>query len=157
MPACARPVPAVVVALLLLALSASAQAHALLHEVVEGEALIVRLAFPGGDQPWFEPYEVFAPGSETPFQTGRVNANGELSFRPDRAGTWGVRVYTEDGHGVVLNIEVDDAGAAAMVRGDHHHVHGYWSRVLAALGILLGIFGVLMLWRRRHAPTGPGG
>jgi nickel transport protein len=142
--------------MLLLTTSASAQAHALLHEVVEGEAVILRLVFPGGDQPWFEPYEVFAPGSETPFQTGRVNAIGELSFRPDRAGPWKVRVYTEDGHGVVLDIEVDEAGAAAVVRGDHHHVHGYWSRVLAALGILLGIFGLLILWRHRRARPGAG-
>lgn len=143
-------------AVVLLALSAAAHGHAMLREVGEGEAVIVRLAFPGGDQPWFEPYEVFAPGSETPFQSGRVNAVGELSFRPDRAGTWRVRVFTADGHGAVLEIEVDAAGAIAAVEGQHAHPHGYWSRVLAALGILLGLFGALMLWRQRRGRAGPG-
>jgi nickel transport protein len=156
MPAWPKPVAVAILVLLVLALPASAQAHAMLHEVGEGEAVIVRLAFPGGDRPWFEPYEVFAPGGETPFQSGRVNAVGELSFRPDRAGLWRVRVFTTDGHGAALEIEVDEAGAIATVAGQHAHAHGYWTRVLAALGILLGIFGLLMLWRRQRARPEPG-
>ena len=142
--------------LLSLLLPAASHAHALLHEVVDGEAVIIRLSFPGADQPLFEPYEVFAPGVATPFQSGRVNALGEVSFRPDRPGAWRVRVVAEDGHGAVIELEIDAAGAVAVVQGQHHHAHDYWSRVLAALGYLLGIFGLLALWRVRRARTGPG-
>jgi nickel transport protein len=142
--------------LLSLLLPAASHAHALLHEVVDGEAVIIRLSFPGADQPLFEPYEVFAPGVATPFQSGRVNALGEVSFRPDRPGAWRVRVFAEDGHGAVIELEIDAAGAVAVVQGQHHHAHDYWSSVLAALGYLLGIFGLLALWRVRRARTGPG-
>lgn len=132
-----------------------ASAHAMLHEVAEGEAVIVRLEFPGADQPVFEPYEVFAPGSETPFQTGRVNALGEISFRPDRPGTWRLRVFTEDGHGADISLEVDAVGGVTASAGSHGHAHGYWARVLAALGYLLGAFGLLVLWRQRRTRVGP--
>jgi nickel transport protein len=140
----------------LLTASSAAHGHALLHEMVAGETVIVRLSFPGGDQPWFEPYEVFAPGSDTPFQSGRVNSIGEVSFRPDRTGAWRLRVFTEDGHGSVIELNVDAEGTVAAARSRQVHSHGYGSRVLAGVGYLLGIFGVWALWRQRRARAGPG-
>ena len=135
-------------------LPAGANAHAVLHELVDGEAVIVRFSFPGPEQPVFEPYEVFAPGSETPFQTGRVNARGEVSFRPDRPGAWRVRLFTADGHGAIVELEVDAAGTVAVAQGGHGHGHDYWLRVLAALGYLCGAFGLLVIWRRRRTRAG---
>jgi nickel transport protein len=150
MPACIRSIAAALSACLLLGLPADGTAHALLHEVLDGDAVTVRLSFPGGDQPLFEAYEVFAPGDSTPFQAGRVNAIGELSFRPDRAGAWRVRVFTEDGHGAMIDLGVDAAGRVAAVHEAHTHPGGYWLRALAALGYLLGLFGILVLWRQRR-------
>ena len=140
---------------LAVAWSGSAAAHALLHEVVEGEAVIVRLEFAGADRPVFEPYEVFAPGSAKPFQVGRVNLLGEVAFRPDEPGTWRLRVFTEDGHGADVTLEIDAVGAVATTSGGHGHAHGHWSRVLVALGYLLGVFGLFALWRQRRTRVGP--
>lgn len=151
--------PGIVAALLALLAGLSTPAavhgHAVLHEVVAGDSVVVRFSFPGGEQPWFEPYEVFAPGAETPFQSGRVNALGEVSFRPDRAGAWRVRLFTADGHGADIELELDAAGEIAAVYAQHGHAHGYWARVLAALGYLLGIFGLLVIWRQRRAHRAP--
>jgi nickel transport protein len=151
-----RPLAVALGALLALWLPGAALGHAMLHEIIDGDAVIVRLSFPGGDQPWFEPYEVFAPGEETPFQTGRVNAIGEASFRPDRPGAWRLRVITADGHGAVIDIEVDSAGGVDAVHAGHGHAHGYWLRMLAALGYLLGGFGMLVFWRQRRTRTDAG-
>lgn len=140
---------------LLLLMTSLCYAHALLHEVVDGEAVTLRLSFPGGDRPSFQPYEVQGPGAAAPFQSGRVNALGELSFRPDRPGTWSVRVFTEDGHGATIDLEVDAARSVASVQGPQGGEHHYWSRVLAALGYLLGAFGLLVMWRGRRARPGP--
>lgn len=128
-----------------------ARGHAVLHEVIDGGAVVVRFTYPGADRPVFEPYEVFAPDSDTPFQAGRVNLHGEVSFRPDRAGTWRVRLTTADGHGALVALEVDAAGVVAATQGAHGHAHDHWLRVGAALGYLLGVFGLLSLWRARRA------
>lgn len=132
----------------------AAHGHALLHEVLDAEAVLVRLAFPGGDSPLFEPYEVFAPGEETAFQSGRVNARGEVAFRPDRPGAWRLRVFSEDGHGALITLEVDEVGELVSVQGRHGDAHGHWPRVIAGLGYLLGAFGLLMLWRQWRARAG---
>jgi nickel transport protein len=148
------PRGAVAAAMLLLA-PGVAPAHGMLHEAGSAEAIIVRFAYPGADPPVFEAYEVHAPGDEAPFQAGRTNALGELSFRPDRPGRWRVRVYTEDGHGTVVDLEVDEAGGLDPLVGGHAHEHDLGQRVFAGLGYLLGAFGLLALWRARRARPGP--
>ena len=133
---------------------ATGVAHALLHEMVDADALVLKLSFAGGDSPRFESYEILAPGDGTPFQVGRVNAIGEVSFRPDRPGEWQVKVFTADGHGTVVRVAVDAAGGAAAVAAvQDAHAHGYAGRVLAGLGYLLGLFGIWGLWRGRRAAT----
>lgn len=145
---------------LLLALAAllapaDGSAHALLHEIVDGETVVVKLSFPSGDLPLFESYEIFAAGAETPFQVGRVNALGEVSFRPDRPGEWRVKVFTADGHGTVVKLVVDEVMAAAVTATTQAgHSHGYAGRVVAGLGYLLGLFGIWGLWRARRHATG---
>lgn len=126
---------------------AVAHGHALLHRVIEGQALTVRFHFPDDDQPLFEPYQVFPPGSERPFQTGRVNAIGEVTFRPDRAGEWRVEVVTADGHGARVSVTVDELLEAQAVSGSAHWLAG----TLSGLGWLLGVFGLLALWRLRKS------
>ena len=134
---------------------ASGAAHALLHEVVDGDALVLKLSYPGGDAPLFESYEILAPGDGTPFQAGRVNAIGEVSFRPDRPGEWQVKVFTSDGHGTVVRVAVDATGGAITVpAAQEAHSHGYAPRVLAGLGYLLGLFGLWALWRGRRVAAG---
>lgn len=125
-----------------------AASHALLHELVEGETVVVRLYYPGEGVPSFEPYELLAPQAKAPFQTGHVNLNGEVSFRPDRPGRWQLRVFTEDGHGARIELQVDKAGSASSATG--MHALGHWSRVVAAIGYLLGAFGLLTLWQARR-------
>jgi nickel transport protein len=130
-------------------------AHQLLHEVIDGEAAVLRFYLPGTDQPGSGRYEVLAPGVEIPFQSGRINVLGEVSFRPDRPGAWRVRVFTPDGHGATIDLKIDAAGTVATP-GDHDgNAPDYWLRVLAAFGYLLGAFGLLVMWRQRHARAGP--
>jgi len=109
--------------------------------------------FPDGDRPYFESYRVMAPDDHRPFQTGRVNAAGEVTFQPDRPGPWRVIVATEDGHGTELRITVDADGIASGTQG----LVGLsrWERLTAGVGYLLGMFGLLALWRMHRARRQP--
>lgn len=126
-------------ACLLLALPRPAAAHALLHETTRDDAVLVRFHYAGSDEkPWFEDYQVFAPGAEIAYQSGQVNADGEVSFRPNVAGEWRVRVATGDGHGAQVTVVVDEAGALhGLSTGP-----GYVQRVITALAWLFGLFGL---------------
>jgi len=139
--------------LLLLLPGSSALAHALLHESSVGEAAVVQFLFPDGDKPYFEAYRVMAPDDTRPFQSGRINAVGEVSFRPDRPGTWRVVVATEDGHGAEVRVDVGREGAASA--GGAGAGLSQPARLTAGIGYLLGVFGLIALWRGRRARHRP--
>ncbi|AHE98123.1 hypothetical protein [Thioalkalivibrio paradoxus] len=127
----------------------AASAHALLHEWFEGDAVVVQFHFSDGDRPYFESYRVLGPDDSRPFQTGRINAVGEVSFRPDRPGRWRVTVATEDGHGAEARIDVAlgslavaDPGGAGLSQT---------ARLTAGVGYVLGAFGIVALWRLQRA------
>jgi nickel transport protein len=124
------------------------EAHEMRHRLSHGEAVTVQFLLPGDNHPLFEPYEVFAPDMESPFQTGRTNARGEVTFRPGQAGEWRVRIATGDGHGAVVRINLDEAGEVSWQEG---RAASQLERILAALGYLFGLFGLLAIWRVRAA------
>ncbi len=136
-------------AVMLLATVGSAHAHALRYRVTEGPAITVQLYFPDNGAAQFQPYEVFAPQGTGAHQAGRVNARGEVTFRPDRPGEWRVAIITADGHGVDARIDVEadlSASAASLAPPT-----SWWQRVSVGLGYVLGIFGLLALWRLRRS------
>lgn len=129
-----------------------AAGHALQHRVLEGDSVVrIQFHFPDGGQPLFESYRVTAPGDDRPFQTGRVNASGEVSFRPDRPGLWRVTIATEDGHGTEARVRVDEKGPDSEPREPGEL--SQWERLGAGVGYVLGIFGILALWRARRTST----
>jgi hypothetical protein len=78
-------------------------------------------------------------------QVGRTDRNGRIVFVPDRPGTWRVRAFSEDGHGVDETVAVD--AVAGPRRGSPAD---RTSRIIAGLGIILGLFGGIALFYRRR-------
>lgn len=135
-------------ALVLLLLTSSAWGHRMHHEVSTAGAQVLTVSYAFGQQPVFEPYQVFAPDSDVPFQTGRTDGQGRVSFLPDRPGRWRVVVTTEDGHGVEVRVRVDEGLEITDIEGPGA---GGLAMTLAGVGYLLGLAGLLVLWRQRQA------
>jgi nickel transport protein len=130
----------------LIALSTSAAAHRMDHAISTAEAQVLTLSHAFGDQPVFEPYQIFAPDSTVAFQNGRTDALGRISFLPDRPGRWRVVVTTEDGHGLEVRVRVDEALEVTEVDGP---AQAGIMNIVAGVGYLLGLAGLLALWRQR--------
>ncbi|NDY95695.1 hypothetical protein [Wenzhouxiangella limi] len=134
------------VAVMLIGISSLALGHRMDHEIATAEAQVLSLSHPFGQQPVFVPYQIFAPDSEVAFQNGRTDALGRISFLPDRPGRWRVVVTTEDGHGLEVRVRVDEALAVTEVEGPPRN---RLVNILAGVGYLLGLAGLLILWRKR--------
>lgn len=131
----------------LLSASPPIGAHEVDHAVEAGEALVVRLEYASGGPFAYESYEVYRPGESTPFQVGRTDALGRISFLPDADGDWRVRAFSEDGHGTDFKIPATAASpSAAQQPGSSARA----SRVTLGIGIILGSFGALALLRARR-------
>jgi nickel transport protein len=140
------------VLILAFALVGNVQAHRMNHTVSHDQAVVVSLSYSYGHPPAYETYRVYAPGEELVFKNGRTDAQGRLSFSPDRAGAWRVVVSTDDGHGVDLEIEVSEDMVVTVASGPGH---SHFGMILAGVGYLFGLAGALVLWRQRSRRVKP--
>lgn len=128
--------------------SITALAHDLHHEVSQGQAVVIRLSY-ADDSPFaFEAYEIYPQDDKLPVQVGRTDARGRIAFMPERAGTWRIKAYSEDGHGLDFTLSTD---AARIVTSDPplYERHG---RIVAGVGLILGLFGFISLYLKRKKP-----
>jgi nickel transport protein len=123
-----------------------AAAHEVEHEITRGEAIVVRLRHEDRAPFSNESYEVFRPGEATPYQVGRTDPLGRLSFVPDAPGDWRVRAFSEDGHGADLVVPSD----ASLVPPSTAPTAGRTARIVLGLAIILGLFGAFAVYRSRR-------
>jgi len=137
---------AAIALLLFLWLPERAAGHDLRHSIEEGEAVTVKLFFADGNEFSFESYEVYRAGEEIPFQVGRTDALGRIVFLPDRAGTWRIKAFSEDGHGADISLTTGAQGAVESVDRPLFERH---ARLVVGVSIIFGIFGLVSLFARR--------
>jgi len=127
-------------------LPGQAVAHDLQHQIGEGAAVSVRLFFANGSDFAFESYEVYRAGDEIPFQVGRTDLQGRVVFLPDRAGTWRIKAFSEDGHGADFSFTT---GARGGVRDANQPFLERHLRVVVGVSVIFGVFGLVNLFTRR--------
>lgn len=130
----------------------AASAHEVLHRVEPGGAVAVKVYETDGDVVNNARYDVYSPKDPAqPFQTGRTDRHGYLSFVPDAQGPWRVKVTGDDGHGIDVAIEVGP-GARATGAGAGPSVY---LRPVLGIAILCAIFAGLYAFSRRRRPDAP--
>jgi len=134
---------------LLVLVSATVQGHGVEHRVEHREAVVVTLQYASGRAFSHEAYEIYQPGSDTPFQVGQTDAQGRLAFVPHQAGRWQVEATSPGGHGTRFELQADPANSqvqAADSSGSH------LPAALLGVVLILGLFAALALWYRRRGP-----
>ena len=132
--------------LVVMAVAGHAHAHGLQYSVDEGAAVSVKLSFADGSEVSFERYEIYRAGDETPFQVGRTDIQGRVVFIPDRAGTWRLKVFSEDGHGADLSFTAGGEGGVQDANEPFFERH---LRIIVGASVIFGVFGLVNLFARR--------
>jgi len=150
---CFKPHPRVSISLTLLFLmtlaNAPAHAHGIHVDTSTAPAVTVSFSYEDGSPVAFETCEVLAPGDPSPFQNGNTDRLGRVTFRPDQAGTWKVRVWSADGHGNTAEVVVTDDLVSATTKRDHLAPR---QRIITGVAVLFGVFGIVTLVLRRRSP-----
>jgi nickel transport protein len=130
-----------------LAAPAFAAAHEVLHAVDRGRAVAVRAFFADGRALRDAQYQVWSPADPgTPWQRGRTDREGWLSFVPDAGGRWRVRVVDAAGHGLDVGV---DAGVAAG-EAAAPSAAALAVRPLLGLAAIGAVVAALLAWHRRR-------
>lgn len=131
--------------LLCLLLPALTQAHELSYMVGSNPAVVLHLFHHDGSAFDRQRYEILRDGETEPYQSGHSDARGRIAFLPDRAGTWRVRTFSADGHGLSFSFTTD---AAVQVTDYEQPFFERYTRVIAGAGLIFGAFGLISLFVR---------
>ena len=137
--------------LLILLLCGLASAHTVDYQIDGKQAVVttVRLA---EDPASYSEYELFAPDiSETPFQLGRSDALGRITFVPNKPGLWRMKVSADSQHGLhgkEIEIKVDEQMIAEI---DSRPLVSTHTRLVVGISLLFGLFGLVSLTRSKKS------
>jgi nickel transport protein len=131
---------------------AAASAHEVLHELERDRAISLRAYFADGEVLAYAQYEIYSPADpKIPYQKGRTDRSGWLSFVPDVPGKWRVKVVDQTGHGLDLEVDADATLAAppAQGRSAPAFTTAFVLRPLVGLAAIAAVFGGLIAVYRR--------
>ena len=142
--------PRLFLPLLCLLAACATHAHDLQHTVTAAQAVVIRMFYVDNTPFSFEGYEIYRDGEKLPYQVGRTDSQGRIAFLPDRAATWRVKAFSEDGHGQDFKLTTD---AAAILTGAEKPAFERYGRIGVGVAVILGLFGFLALFvNRKKAP-----
>ena len=124
-------------------------AHTVNYDV-QPKGISVRVFYAANEPASYSQYELFAPGDELPYATGRTDRNGCVSFLPNKAGTWKVKVLGESSHGfhgATIDVKIDQA---LGVESFSKPLVAQYTKVITGLSIVFGLFGIYALLRSRR-------
>ncbi|HPF05961.1 MAG TPA: hypothetical protein PK293_07985 [Spirochaetota bacterium] len=132
--------------LIILALAASAYSHGTKYEIVRSGKIDIKAMFDSGEPMSDADILVFPPGSTKASVTERADAKGIFSFAPDRAGTWTLQVRDKTGHGMRINLDIDET---LSIKGDSPDGSGLNTaqKVIMALCVVWGAVGTALYFK----------
>jgi len=95
-----------VLAAALLGIATPALAHEVHHEIRQSRATIITLTYADGQPFGGEAFEAVPIAAGQPIVSGRTDAQGRAILLAEVPGTWRLRAWSDDGHGVDLRFEV---------------------------------------------------
>jgi nickel transport protein len=128
---------------------AAAGAHSVEYQV-ENRGISARFFFLPNDPASYSGYEILGPGDEIPYQKGRTDKNGVVSFLPDRPGKWTIKLTAESEHGGhAASVEIQVKEGLLMESFSKPLVAAH-AKFFVGAGLLMGVFGIWALWTARR-------
>ncbi len=122
--------------------------HGTKYEILPQKTLAIKAMFDTGDPMRMAKVLIFAPDQTKPSRTTVTDSSGVFYFTPDKAGTWILQVREKGGHGMRINLEIDESMALAAVRKSVHTA-SYLQKTLMALAVIWGCIGTALYFKKR--------
>lgn len=134
-------------------------AHGVVMQYQATQQIAVQATYDTGEPLANAQVVIYAPDSDTPWQTGKTNEKGQFAFTPEanKAGNWQVKVRLA-GHGEVLNVPIqaansDSAPADQRSLATASATTGYTplQKGVMAVSVIWGCIGTALFCLRRKA------
>ncbi len=124
--------------------------HGAEYEVLQTGGVLIRALYDTGEPFAGSDVLVFAPGeTEASFKTAS-DKDGIFYFLADKKGTWIIQVRGEGGHGLRINIDIDES----MMFSDSDRSGSsmtLFQKILIAICVVWGFTGTFLFFRRKRS------
>jgi len=120
-----------------------------IHYEVQPKGISAKIFYTQSDPASYSEYEIYGPGDTEPYQIGRTNRAGFLSFLPDRPGIWKIKVLGESSHGfhgITFDVKVDKAFNLESFEKPLVAKH---TKMMVGVSVIFGLFGIISLYLSR--------
>ncbi len=128
----------------------TAIAHGVHTHTGSGNATTVTVTHEDGSPLAAESFTVHSPKGGSAFMTGKTDRLGRAIFIPDVSGKWEVKIFSDDGHGAIVSIDVDLDALSNPTESENMEM-GQAQKMITGVSVLFGIFGLVsfMVNRKR--------
>lgn len=117
-------------------------AHSVQYKVSHKNAVVIKIFFADGTPFSYEKFEIYSPDNpKIPYQVGRTDKYGRIAFIPDKVGDWTVKAFSEDGHGIIKKIHIEDLSKVS----ESPNQFGYLLKIFIGVLIILLAYGLFYL------------
>lgn len=122
-------------------------AHGTKYEILPEKVIGIKAMYDTGEPMANAKVRIFAPDETKASCTTESDSNGVFYLTPDRAGTWTMQVRDRGGHGMRINLPVDESMRLTQARTGSGI--NYIQKVIAALCIVWGCIGTALYFKRK--------
>ncbi len=122
-------------------------AHSVQYSVNNQKAIVIKIFFADGTPFSYEKYEIYSPDNiKVPYQVGRTDQYGRVIFIPDRTGNWTIKAFSEDGHGIIKKIHINNISTTH----ENPQQFSYLLKIFIGVLIILSVYLLFYLSNRRE-------
>lgn len=137
----------ILILLILLVPVITLTAHGSEYNILSDKTLKIEAKFDTGEPIANSPVLVFSPGGSEPQYILETDEEGIFYFAPDKVGTWILQVRGNDGHGMRINIPVDENLISTPPQSSSISL---MQKVFMAISIIWGAIGTALYFKKRR-------
>lgn len=129
-------------------MSSIAFAHGTKYEIIEPRTITIKAMFDTGTPMSGSKVLVFRPGATKSFKSISTDDNGIFLITPDAPGIWTFQVRDKSGHGMRINLDIDDS---LKIKGNSRTGGiNYIQKTIMALTVVWGFIGTALYFKRKE-------
>jgi len=136
-------------ALLVMLFSAAVLAHGTKYEILKNKELRIKASFDTGEPMAGAEVLIFAPETMKPESKTLTDNDGVFLFTPDKSGVWILQVRDRAGHGMRINLDIDDS---LSISGEQSMSGGVslLQKLVMAFCVVLGFTGIALYFKGKR-------
>lgn len=136
-------------ALLLFMATLPLYSHGTQYEIVKSGEIGVRAMYDSGEAMAGADVLVFPPGSAASASTMKTDSSGLFHFTPDIPGTWTFQVRDSSGHGMRINLQIDES-LSLISESRAGAGLNMLQKIVMALSLVWGAIGTALYFKGRN-------